>query len=595
MRLLTANSFEPIFAPLLGRRVGYVPTTGGVGDMLVEMAALQLFASFGVEYSIETLAGECDADVLVLAGGGPDPAWPPDMEERIAAIAAEVPITVLPRSLTTGIGFRARRFHVRDRDSLVHRPDGILMPDLILGLEIAVPREPEEERGVWLRCDHEGRFTRYGGEDPDDVCGTAVEYLALAARYQVIVTDRPEFAIAGLLQGREVSLLPTASGVNRSLWETWLADFGCHWLDARDVLEADAAISAPHVPQRTRATGLASVGQRFAPANAFDPRGMHRILARYGADLRALKARMAGWERSQEQLVRSVAETHERLLRQGDDVQASIYALQNELRVREPVAPSTDGAAGEKRRLYSQLVAKIRGGVRDRLPREASVLVISRGDDDLLRLFGRRAGHFPQGPDGGYLGYHPPDAVAAVGHLLELAAAGWEYLLIPATALWWLDHYIGFRAHLARSCAVVHRDTDCVIVALHVPSPWAELTDFVADFKVREHRFPAILDWVSGSGLADAFPELPVFHPPDPAGNSLPYLEASIDIVAVPRDDDGRRNEALRVATVAVVEVDSTASTPNAVVIHRLGRHGGTVLQRTAVIRPVLRGERRLP
>ena len=90
MKLLAADSFAPIFEPLLGRRVGYVPTAGGAGDMLVEMAALQFFAHFGVDYHVETLAGDCEADVLVLPGGCPGPLCPPALAARLAEVAAAV-------------------------------------------------------------------------------------------------------------------------------------------------------------------------------------------------------------------------------------------------------------------------------------------------------------------------------------------------------------------------------------------------------------------------------------------------------------------------------------------------------------------------
>ena len=36
--------------------------------------------------------------------------------------------------------------------------------------------------------------------------------------------------------------------------------------------------------------------------------------------------------------------------------------------------------------------------------------VISKGDEALLNLDGRKAWHFPQDEQGSYLGYHPPDA-----------------------------------------------------------------------------------------------------------------------------------------------------------------------------------------
>ena len=47
------------------------------------------------------------------------------------------------------------------------------------------------------------------------------------------------------------------------------------------------------------------------------------------------------------------------------------------------------------------------------IPRNATVLVVSRGDVELLRIGPRRALHFPQDEFGGYAGYHPQDSAAA--------------------------------------------------------------------------------------------------------------------------------------------------------------------------------------
>ena len=46
--------------------------------------------------------------------------------------------------------------------------------------------------------------------------------------------------------------------------------------------------------------------------------------------------------------------------------------------------------------------------------------MVSRGDDDLVDLVGRRASHFPQARDGEYAGHHPADSDAAVDHLEDL-------------------------------------------------------------------------------------------------------------------------------------------------------------------------------
>jgi len=125
---------------------------------------------------------------------------------------------------------------------------------------------------------------------------------------------------------------------------------------------------------------------------------------------------------------------------------------------REPAAPpaakqTADGDGG-----YQSLVERIRARVRESVPAGACVLVISRGDAALLRLDGREAGHFPQSKTGLYAGYHPADGAEAAAHLSELRARGAEYLVIPATGLWWLDHYDELRLQLERDCRLVADD-----------------------------------------------------------------------------------------------------------------------------------------
>jgi glycosyltransferase involved in cell wall biosynthesis len=116
---------------------------------------------------------------------------------------------------------------------------------------------------------------------------------------------------------------------------------------------------------------------------------------------------------------------------------------------------------------YKQLTARIRELVRTALPPDATVLVVSRGDDELLKLDGRRAWHFPQNEEGVYAGHNPADSDAAIAQLEELRARGGQYLLFPGTALWWLEHYDDFREHLeGRYSLVVRREETCLIFAL---------------------------------------------------------------------------------------------------------------------------------
>lgn len=242
VQLLAADHFKPIFEPLVGRRVGYVPTAGGIGDRLVEMAAFQLFARFGVDYLIESLGGGGEATQLVLPGGGPGPLVPEGFLERFRERAATTPVTILPRSLGRPLMMPLRRCHLRDRASLKHEPDGILGPDLILGLDVTAPGEAEEDEGLWLRRDSVGLFAGQGSGDPELACVDAAAYLALAARYRSVVTDRPEFAMAALIQGRQATLVASASPIGRSLFDTWLADLGCRWRDAEE--QADRAVAS---------------------------------------------------------------------------------------------------------------------------------------------------------------------------------------------------------------------------------------------------------------------------------------------------------------------------------------------------------------
>ena len=66
---------------------------------------------------------------------------------------------------------------------------------------------------------------------------------------------------------------------------------------------------------------------------------------------------------------------------------------------------------------YGQLVERIRRVVVEMVPRGATVLVVSRGDPELVRMPGREACHFPRDAQGRYAGYHPASSTAAIAHL----------------------------------------------------------------------------------------------------------------------------------------------------------------------------------
>jgi glycosyltransferase involved in cell wall biosynthesis len=95
-----------------------------------------------------------------------------------------------------------------------------------------------------------------------------------------------------------------------------------------------------------------------------------------------------------------------------------------------------------------EVVEGVHAYVERALPAGARVLVVSRGDEDVVGFTSHRGAHFPQTADGAYAGHHPADSAAAIVHLSELRARGAEYLVVPATSQWWLEYYDGFAAHV---------------------------------------------------------------------------------------------------------------------------------------------------
>jgi glycosyltransferase involved in cell wall biosynthesis len=118
------------------------------------------------------------------------------------------------------------------------------------------------------------------------------------------------------------------------------------------------------------------------------------------------------------------------------------------------------------RREYERVVENVRQIVDRTVPRGATVVVVSKGDEDLLKLGARTSWHFPRNAQGAYAGFYPAGSEAAVAHLEELKGDGAAYLVFPKTALWWLEKYAGFKDYLERHHRIVTREDTCVIFAL---------------------------------------------------------------------------------------------------------------------------------
>ncbi|HET7506931.1 MAG TPA: hypothetical protein VFJ53_01105 [Solirubrobacterales bacterium] len=104
-------------------------------------------------------------------------------------------------------------------------------------------------------------------------------------------------------------------------------------------------------------------------------------------------------------------------------------------------------------------------------PTEAAVAVVSKGDPRLVEFAERSGRHFPADTEGRYAGYYPRTSEEAIAQLEAIRAEGTEFLCLPATALWWLDHYAGLAAWLGVHCRVVADQRDTCIVYDLLSSP----------------------------------------------------------------------------------------------------------------------------
>lgn len=249
---------------------------------------------------------------------------------------------------------------------------------------------------------------------------------------------------------------------------------------------------------------------------------------------------------------------------------------------------------------YRRLKGRVRRFVARALPEGGRVSVVSRGDEELLDLPGCTATHFPQDPTGSYTGFYPRDGTPAVAHFEWVRAGGAEYLLFPGTALWWLEEYPLLAAHLAARCPrVASEDGVGVLYDLQPreeggawPDRVRQLLDAWGEHTGTE---PSVLDWNTGLELSSRLSARNVFTPAR-SDVPLPYLDSTIDVVAIADDSSVVLAEARRVARRTVVRfVDAGADGngagargPSPVVEHRADAPPG--LPSASVVIPTYNG-----
>ncbi len=206
-------------------------------------------------------------------------------------------------------------------------------------------------------------------------------------------------------------------------------------------------------------TGLPSVTTTVGAEGLGLEDGEHALIADdpdvfASAIVRLLKDR-ALWQR-----IASAGRTHATATRERDlarqkfsEMLTGVHATSRKRPLLADARPDEvrswpDRRRGEPTNQYDTLIERIRIVVESTLPQHTCVVVVSKGDEKLLDLGNRRGWHFPQTTDGVYAGHYPRDGAAAIAYLETLREKGAQYLLLPATALWWLEYYKEFRRHL---------------------------------------------------------------------------------------------------------------------------------------------------
>jgi hypothetical protein len=196
---------------------------------------------------------------------------------------------------------------------------------------------------------------------------------------------------------------------------------------------------------------------------------LQQLVETQAQQLGALSAQIARMAAQEQDLRELLLEAHDQLLRRDEEIVMTLAAA---VQQRGATTTTTTPApmAGSRPRTYlsyQQLIQRVRDIARANLPAQATTIIVSKGDNELLKLDGRPAWHFPQLDNGVYAGHYPADSAAAIAHLEALRAKGGAFLIFPQTAFWWLDHYTEFKQHLESQYRLVVQAADvCLIFEL---------------------------------------------------------------------------------------------------------------------------------
>jgi hypothetical protein len=120
---------------------------------------------------------------------------------------------------------------------------------------------------------------------------------------------------------------------------------------------------------------------------------------------------------------------------------------------------------------YRDLVRDIRDVVGRVVPAGGDVMVVSKGDGNLLQFDGRPAATFRRPRPASTPVITRETAPPRSRRSTRPIERGHQYLLFPGTSLWWLDHYDGFRPLSTRAIRGCGRTGSACSTTCASPAP----------------------------------------------------------------------------------------------------------------------------
>jgi hypothetical protein len=200
------------------------------------------------------------------------------------------------------------------------------------------------------------------------------------------------------------------------------------------------------------------------------------------------------------------------------------------------------------------------------VPAGGTVLIVGSSLPEKLDLPGRMMRPFPWS-GGGSAAQELTSDLAGIAQLEAARVQGASVLVVTGRAASWFRRFPQLAYHLRRTYPFVLDSDEHSVMDLQRGLPESDSASLaliegaVGDFYGTFGHCPAILDWGTGLQLELRVPQYSVFSPVVP-DCVLPYLDRTIDVVALPAGDAVRLADARRAASAAVITVPACIGDP---------------------------------